>query len=250
MLFLLPSDVLVWLLVIAVAVFALYCSRRPHLAAPWARVFRNRAAMAAAVFLCAYLLVGLLDSVHYRPRLPVAAPNAPVVYAVGVRSLLDRLLTPLRTQLEKTYSAPFSTHLFTRENIEQPDGSLLRDYPRLEYAGSHLVEPARDRGADILQRSATAGFQTLPAAGMLLLGLALLLGRKSGQGTRAALRDILESTTLADLRDGQLPPRVSALAEDPEAWVSLGRIRGSGSSSATVPAGRPRPQPKLSSAKS
>jgi Rrf2 family protein len=43
---------------------------------------------------------------------------------------------------------------------------------------------------------------------------------------RAALREILETTTLADLRDGDLPPRVRELAQDPEAWVSLGRIRG------------------------
>jgi Rrf2 family protein len=43
---------------------------------------------------------------------------------------------------------------------------------------------------------------------------------------RAALREILESTSLADLRDGSLPPRILELAGDPEAWVSLGRIRG------------------------
>jgi Rrf2 family protein len=60
---------------------------------------------------------------------------------------------------------------------------------------------------------------------------------------RAALRDILESTTLADLRDGALPPRVTALAEDPEAWVSLGRIRGARPGGATAPAG-----PKVPSA--
>ena len=47
---------------------------------------------------------------------------------------------------------------------------------------------------------------------------------------RAALREILETTSLADLRDGTLPERVRALADDPEAWVSLGRIRGAGSS--------------------
>ena len=43
---------------------------------------------------------------------------------------------------------------------------------------------------------------------------------------RAALREILEHTTLADLRDGTLPERVTTLTHDPEAWVSLGRIRG------------------------
>jgi Rrf2 family protein len=62
---------------------------------------------------------------------------------------------------------------------------------------------------------------------------------------RAALRDILETTTLAHLRDGQLPSRVTELAEDPEAWVSLGRIRGAAPSG-----GRNRAQPKVSSARS
>jgi Rrf2 family protein len=45
---------------------------------------------------------------------------------------------------------------------------------------------------------------------------------------RAALREILEDTTLADLVTGELPERVRTLAEDPEAWLSLGRIRGPG----------------------
>jgi Rrf2 family protein len=43
---------------------------------------------------------------------------------------------------------------------------------------------------------------------------------------RAALRELLESTSLSDLRDGTLPPRVTELAGEPGAWVSLGRIRG------------------------
>jgi Rrf2 family protein len=43
---------------------------------------------------------------------------------------------------------------------------------------------------------------------------------------RAALREILERTSLADVRDGTLPERVTELTHDPEAWVSLGRIRG------------------------
>jgi Rrf2 family protein len=43
---------------------------------------------------------------------------------------------------------------------------------------------------------------------------------------RASLRHVLESTSLADLSDGQLPDVVDQLAKDPKAWVSLGRIRG------------------------
>jgi Rrf2 family protein len=43
---------------------------------------------------------------------------------------------------------------------------------------------------------------------------------------RASLRHVLESTSLADLSQGELPEMVEVLAKDPKAWVSLGRIRG------------------------
>src|SRR3954452_5980147 len=45
---------------------------------------------------------------------------------------------------------------------------------------------------------------------------------------RASLRAILEETSLADLANGELPDNVSELAGNPQAWVSLGRIRGVG----------------------
>ena len=43
---------------------------------------------------------------------------------------------------------------------------------------------------------------------------------------RASLRSVLESTSLADLATGNLPENVNQLAKDPQAWISLGRIRG------------------------
>jgi Rrf2 family protein len=70
---------------------------------------------------------------------------------------------------------------------------------------------------------------------------------------RAALRDILETTTLASLRDGELPARVRELADDPEAWVSLGRIRGTPAAAglaSAASAARATRQPKVSSARS
>jgi Rrf2 family protein len=44
---------------------------------------------------------------------------------------------------------------------------------------------------------------------------------------RASLRQLLESTSVQDLVDGRLPTQVRRLTRDPEAWVSLGRVRGS-----------------------
>ena len=37
---------------------------------------------------------------------------------------------------------------------------------------------------------------------------------------RASLRTVLETTTVADLAKGELPPEVKALTADPEAWSS------------------------------
>ncbi len=56
---LLWTDVLLWLLVAAIAGYGWRCSRRPHLAAPWARVFRTRSAAVTSVVLACYVVVAL-----------------------------------------------------------------------------------------------------------------------------------------------------------------------------------------------
>jgi DNA-binding IscR family transcriptional regulator len=43
---------------------------------------------------------------------------------------------------------------------------------------------------------------------------------------RASLRELLEATSVQDLIDGQLPERMDALTKVPDAWISLGRVRG------------------------
>jgi peptide/nickel transport system permease protein len=148
----LPTDILIWLLVCTAAGFAWYCARRPHLAAPWRRVFRSRAAVASGTFLVFYLGVGLLDSLHYRPALSSKDPQARVAYAVEVRSLLDAALASLRARQERTYSAPLATRLYQKEQVERPDGSSVREFPRLRYGGAHLKDES-DASADIALRA-------------------------------------------------------------------------------------------------
>jgi peptide/nickel transport system permease protein len=169
----LATDFLVWLLVLAVASFAWYSRRRAHLAAPWARVFRSRTAVASAVVLACYILLGLLDSLHYRPALPARDAGAPVAYSVEARSLLDLGLTPLREHFEKTYSAPLATRLFQREQMALPDGRTARDFPRLHHGGAQLGAEA-DRGKDVALR-ALAGL----AAAFALWSVALLCARRT-----------------------------------------------------------------------
>ncbi|WP_126444649.1 ABC transporter permease [Sulfuricystis multivorans] len=141
---LLVSDALFFLLVLAAIIGGLWARRVEHLRASWRRVGQNRVAMAAATLLVAFTAVALLDSVHYRERLPGEGEN----YAVEVRSLLDGLLADLRTRTEKTYSAPLSTHSFAKETIEGEG----RDFPRLKFGGAHLGENLSRHGADIRLR--------------------------------------------------------------------------------------------------
>jgi peptide/nickel transport system permease protein len=173
MFFPLATDYLVWLLVAALAGFALHCARHPHLRAPWARVFRSRVAVASAVVLACYLAVGLLDSLHYRPALPSKDPAAPVAYAVEVRSVLDAALEPLRSRLEKTYSAPLATRLYQKETVERPGGGTAREFPRLAHGGAHLEDEA-DWGKDVALR-VLAGL----AGAVFAWSLAVLAGRRT-----------------------------------------------------------------------
>lgn len=114
--------------------------RQSPLVAAWVRVGASRAGMAAATVLAAFVAVGLLDSVHFRPKLE-AAPGQKASYGVEVLSLLDALGAPLRTRNEKTYSEPFATRLYAKETVELPGGGQGREYPRLKFGGVHLGMP-------------------------------------------------------------------------------------------------------------
>ena len=165
----LVTDVLVWLLAAVAAGYAVYCRRHPHLAIPWARVFRSPTAIASAVVLSIYVALGMLDSLHFRPALEQKGAE-PAAYSSDVLSVLDLALSRLRGQNEKTYSAPLSTRSYAKEQIELPDGRQVRDFPRLRFGGAHLGTED-DWAGDVAKRS-LAG---LAIAAVLLAALVPIL---------------------------------------------------------------------------
>ena len=143
------TDALVFVLLAASAVLVWAIRRQEHLRAPWRSVAQRPMAMGAALVLGVFVVIGLLDSLHYRERLPDSAPGNPQ-YSVEVLSVFDALVGGLRTQKEKTYSAPLAMQLYAKEFIER-DGERVRDYPRLQYGGAHLSHPD-ERLPDIARR--------------------------------------------------------------------------------------------------
>jgi len=195
---LLWTDMLIFVLVAVVIVFIFYARHHEHLRAPWRQVFRSRIGVASLLVLSVYVLIALLDSVHF--RLPLATQSVgqqsqqnqqQEYYSVEVLSLLDIALLPLREQGEKTYSAPLATELFARETVELADGGRQRFYPRLEYGGAHLKNPAAERNTDLLKRSAVAIVMGLLIWLVLMTPLLWMLARRRELTLAAMLENIL-----------------------------------------------------------
>ncbi len=191
------TDALIYLLLAVVAVFVWYVRRHAHLRAPWWRVAQSPAAMSALVVLAVFVVIGLLDSVHFRLALPAAVgtqsdKTAPreVAYAVDVKSALDVLLSSIANRPERTYSAPLATHAYAKETVELPGkdgkpGKQVREYPRLKYGGAHLRDPERDWGPDVLRTA----FRGVALALPLWLLAALVLVAACTSAERVASRD-------------------------------------------------------------
>lgn len=149
---LLWTDAMIFLLLAVAIAGAWWIRQRPHLLLPWQRLAKSRMGMVTMLVLSLFVATGLLDSVHYRVALP-ENDKGQIVYAVEVLSAFDALAGDLRSQTEKTYSAPLAVYLYAKESMEMPEGKTLRDYPRLKYGGAHLQNPVTDHAGDIFKRS-------------------------------------------------------------------------------------------------
>ena len=189
------TDALVFLLIACGIGSGFYIGRREYLLASWRRVGESRAGMAALTVLAAFILIGLLDSLHYRPRLEAVAGQPANGYSSEVRSALDALLLPLRSGTEKTYSAPLATHLYARETVELPDGTQARVFPRLRHGGAHLQDPVEEWARDVSWRVAR-GLAFAVLAGLTIAAIAVQAAAlRWGVGWPAAWRRIRRGET-------------------------------------------------------
>lgn len=193
---LLWTDAALFMLILVTLVYGWHVLRTPTLRSTWERVQHDTPAMCSAVILLAFVLIGVLDSIHFRPQLPPAAgatADTPVAYSPVTVSTLDVILEHGMRGPERTWSAPLAIRQFTKET-EIIDGHPVRDFPRLQHGGAHLQDEAR-HGADLLIRAAIG--LAVGAAAFLILAVlvAAVLATRWRLPLKAALRDINAGVT-------------------------------------------------------
>lgn len=183
------TDYFVYFFVIILVLYLLKISNNALLQARWGRLFASPINLFSVMILAVYLIIGVLDSIHWKQGNIEKKLNA-----AGIVSVLDILLYPLASQVERSYSAPFSIYGANKENVEvkvekkiEPAATVEqveyheREYPRLIYAGKHLKK-AEDKPQDLKSRTIYAvlgGSIITLTLSILILGYAKIGMEKS-----------------------------------------------------------------------
>lgn len=195
---LLWTDILIFSLLAVIGAGVFYIQRKPHLRAPWLHVFTRKRGVIAIMVLSVYVSIGLLDSLHFRSALPAQSGSDEVHYDSHVKSVFDVLVTPLHTQVEKTYSAPFATRLFSRE-MQMLDGNLTHGYPPLRYGGRHLADPEA-KWSDISERIITSSFWALISTLAIMALMIVEFSSRQKKSARATAKNWLSGESIFPVR--------------------------------------------------
>lgn len=182
------TDALIFMLILTMLGLGFYLCGQEHIKRPLQQIAGNKTGMVSLVVLVFFVLIGLLDSVHFKPANDKGNE---------IISLLDAWATPLREHGEKTYSAPFATTLYSKEMMTTADGTMQWDYPRLEFGGRHLDNPDTQHLSDVLQKTGLGFAKGVGLFLVLYLGVngAIRLARRSANLPANADTKSRESTT-------------------------------------------------------
>lgn len=146
------TDAVMFIVLAAVIGYAFKVMRTPHLAATWRKAFVRPSGAAAATMLAFFLVIGLLDSMHFRPELPSAGGSGAAQYSPVTSSVLDAILARQANGHESSYSAPLAYRAYSKDAM-LIDGKTVRDYPRLRFGGASLGDPQTQWAHDLVVRT-------------------------------------------------------------------------------------------------
>ncbi len=191
------SDWLVYgLLLIAIICF-FWMRRKVHLRDSWRQVMQSRIGMIALVILSFYVAIGLLDSIHLR----ITHYNAQgQQISSSIKSGFDILVSPLGSEDEKTYSAPFAIYSHSQALITTPDGKEIRTYPRLRFGGRDLKNTNK-LGLDITLHVLRGLILGLLSFGIIAWAWLALLSRKHHNSWRNYFQRVFKGKTAVAWRE-------------------------------------------------
>jgi peptide/nickel transport system permease protein len=192
------TDVFIDLIVIAFIVFFILMRKKLNIRMAWQRVFSSPFGMIAAVVLLSYTIIGLLDSIHFHPRLQLEN-NSTVLYSSQVVSLLDILVRPLGENEEQSYSAPFALRSFTKTNLDV-DAKPEEKYTRLKYGAVYLKDESQ-RLEDVFLKIAIAAAESILFFVAAVVICAYLLKRYHSISFRAQFKKIYSGKTTIAWRE-------------------------------------------------
>lgn len=189
------TDVLIFFLVFVIILFFAYAMRKPHLRKPWRQVVRSKAGVISIMVLMLYVCIGILDSMHFNPKVENSSKDGDIQYSGEIQSVFDLIVSDIRNSTEKTYSAPFAAYLFAKETVQLEDGTKIREHPRLTWGGAHLANPELEKGADILRLAITGLVKALVVWLVLMTLLCLLLSVRAKKSFFAVTKNIAKGAS-------------------------------------------------------
>lgn len=125
------TDILLWFLVTLALFFIIRVSQREDIKPILLKLTSSKIFVVSFMVVILFLIIGLLDSIHFGSlggyQVGAEANN------VVIKSYLDHLFAERFNTSEVTFSAPFSEHLYQKDKIIRPDGTIAFDYPVLSY---------------------------------------------------------------------------------------------------------------------
>jgi len=110
------TDWMIWGLIASFAYLGVLVRRSRQVAQQWMRIFESKLALISAMILCIYLLIALLDSIHFQ----TTSAQQMTVH----QSVLDKVFSHLAVGQERTYSAPFASTEHTKSLVVNQAGEM------------------------------------------------------------------------------------------------------------------------------
>lgn len=161
---LLWTDYCLFFMVFIVVLVMKRALKKQHIKTAFKQVFKRRIAIISFIVLVMFVTLGLLDSIHFNKTLTV---NNKSHISVKLYSVLDTMLSPLNVTQEKTYSAPFALHAYSKETVIIGD-KTAQVYPRLTYPPKRIKSDSQ-RNQRILMLISAVTLKLLAVIGLCVL---------------------------------------------------------------------------------